>query len=182
MKNKKTTVVRAAAIALAGLCLTAGAALAAGEGTQSDPLVTLSYLTQTVTPTILGQVDDGAVAYEQQLVDRLDAAIQDYTTRMDGALEGMDAQEHNTVYAVVTLKKDQQLKMAVGCEVMLRIGTARCITPSSPGLIDTTDGTALNNEQDLVINHLYMATIAERSIKATANTTKVLVRGGYSVE
>ena len=34
-----------------------GVALAAAQGTQSDPLVTLSYLNDKATPSILSQVD-----------------------------------------------------------------------------------------------------------------------------
>ena len=47
-KNKLTPV-RLSAVALAGVCLLAGVALAAGEGTKEDPLITLSYLEQTAT-------------------------------------------------------------------------------------------------------------------------------------
>lgn len=184
MKRKKNLVVRAAAVALACLCLTAGVVLAAGgEGTQADPLITLSYLTQTAIPAVLDQVEGKVQAYQQELVDRLDKAIQGYTTKMDEALSQLDAgDQHAASYQVVTLKKDQQLKMEIGCEVMLRIGTAQCVSASSPGLINTTTGSTLNNGGALETNHLYMATITGRAVKATANTTKVLVRGGYTVE
>ena len=84
-------------------------------------------------------------------------------------------------YAVVTLTKGQQMHMEIGCEVMLRIGTAQCVSPSSPGLIDVTIGESVNNGAALTVNHLCMATIAGRSVKATANTVKVLVRGAYTI-
>ncbi|MBQ3135711.1 MAG: hypothetical protein IJB75_07880 [Oscillospiraceae bacterium] len=180
MKNKRIAV-RVGAAALTALCLTAGVALASGVGTESDPLITLSYLNTTATPAILEQVDGKVEAYEQQLVDKLNTAIQAYSERMDQAVTKQEGQQHNASYAVVTLKKDQVLNMDIGCEVMLRIGTAVCVAPSSPGLINTTEGTTLNNEKNLVTNHLYMATITGRAIRATANTTKVLVRGGYTV-
>ena len=42
-----------------------GVAFAAGQqGSQSDPLVTLSYLTQKATPSILSQVDSKRTARE----------------------------------------------------------------------------------------------------------------------
>ena len=69
----------------------------------------------------------------------------------------------------------------IGCEVMLRVGTAVCVSPSSPGLIDETAATALNNGSALVQNHLYMMTIEGRGVRATAGTTKLLVRGSYTV-
>ena len=45
-----------------------GVAFAAGQqGSQSDPLVTLSYLTQKATPSILSQVDSKLTARETEL-------------------------------------------------------------------------------------------------------------------
>lgn len=181
MKEKKNFAVRLGAVALSALCLTAGAAVAVGEGTQADPLITLSYLTQTAIPAILEQVDGKAAAYQQELVDKLDKAIQGYTAQMEQIVSEHGGEQNAASYTVVTLKKDQQLSMDVGCEVMLRIGTAQCVSPSSPGLINTTTGATINNGNDLQVNHLYMATITGRAIKATANTTKVLVRGGYTI-
>lgn len=69
----------------------------------------------------------------------------------------------------------------IGCEVMLRIGTAVCVTPSAPGLIDETTAGTLNNGGALVQNHLYMMTIENRAVRATAATTKLLVRGSYTI-
>ena len=70
----------------------------------------------------------------------------------------------------------------IGCEVMLRVGTASVVSPSSPGLIDSTGGTTLDNGAGLTKNHLYMMTISDRGVKATAATTKLLVRGTYEVK
>ena len=40
----------------------------------------------------------------------------------------------------------------------------------------------LGNGGALAANHLYMMTISDRGVKATAATTKVLVRGTYEVK
>ena len=178
MKDRK---IRFCAAALAAVCLTVGAAVAAGEGTQADPLITLSYLNQTAIPAVLEQVDGKAQAYQEELAGKLDQAIQQYTAEMEELVGDESAQQHAATYTVVTLQKDQQLNMDIGCEVMLRIGTAQCVSASNPGLINTTSGSTLNNGSALEVNHLYMATIAGRSIKATANVTKVLVRGAYTI-
>ena len=180
MKQQKRSI-RFGVVAITALCLTVGAVLAAGPGSQSDPLITLSYLNETATPAILEQLDGKTAAYEQSLADKLDASIKEYSQKMDELLAQQGEQQHAATYLVVTLKKDQVLNMDIGCEVMLRVGTAACVSPSAPGLIDTTDGSTLNNGAALVKNHLYMATITERAVKATAATTKVLVRGGYTI-
>ena len=181
MKNKKYWGVRLGAVIMAAVCLMAGAAIAAGEGTQADPLITLSYLTKTAIPAILEQVDGRARAHQQELVDELDQSIRTYSAKMEEIVGEESGEQNASSYTVVTLKKDQKLNMEIGCEVMLRIGTARCLSPSNPGLINTTTGSALGNGEDLVTNHLYMATITGRGITATANTVKVLVRGGYTI-
>ena len=85
-------------------------------------------------------------------------------------------------FTVVTLTNGQTLAGEIGCEVMLRVGTAVVVSPSSPGLIDSTDGSTIDSGKSLVKNHLYMMTISDRGVKATAATTKLLVRGGYEIK
>ena len=57
-----------------------------------------------------------------------------------------------------------------------------CVAASTPGLIDETSGTALAGGLALQQNHLYMATVDSRGVQAGANSTKLLVRGNYSVQ
>lgn len=89
--------------------------------------------------------------------------------------------EANGGFVLVTMSSGQILKGEVGTEVMLRVGTAVCTASSTPGLIDTTSAGTLNNGAALEKNHLYMMTIEDRGVKATASTVKVLVRGSYTV-
>ena len=84
-------------------------------------------------------------------------------------------------FVVVTLSNGQTLKGDIGCEVMLRVGTAVCVASSTPGLVDESAATTLNNGGALVQNHLYLMTIENRGVKATAATTKLLVRGSYTI-
>ena len=84
-------------------------------------------------------------------------------------------------FTVVTLSNGQVLTGGIGCEVMLRVGSATCVSPSNPGLIDQSNASVLNNGGALVQNHLYMMTIEGRGVKATAATTKLMVRGSYTI-
>ena len=133
---------------------------AAEAGSSDDPLVTLSYLNET----FMDRVDQKIAARNAQL----------------GISAGSGASAASN-FTVVTLTSGQVLTGDIGCEVMLRVGTAVCVSPSSPGLIDETAATALNNGSALVQNHLYMMTIEGRGVRATAGTTKLLVRGSYTV-
>lgn len=177
--NKKRLRVLAAVLA-AALCL-AGVAAASG-GTAQDPLITLSYLQQTFLPDVLKQVDQKAADKADELEAALNEAIDGYSDEMEQALaSGGGTGTANANYTVVTLSEEQVLDLEIGAEVMLRVGSASCGASSSPGLIDCTDGTTLNDGGALKTNHLYMATIEDRWVTAESGTVKVLARGGYSV-
>lgn len=75
----------------------------------------------------------------------------------------------------------QVMHLDVGCEVLLRVGSATVQSSDSPALIDLTGGGTVNSGTALSKNHLYMSTIEGRTLSATAGTVKVLVRGGYTV-
>lgn len=172
--NKKWTGLLAAALAVT--CVAGGTVLAAGD--QSDPLVTLSYLEDTVLPAILKQAEKTADSKKAELTSQFDQKLAAYEKQLNqGSTGGGDS----ATYSVVTLSKNQQLKLEVGCEVMLRVGTATVVSNTEPGLIDVTTGGTLGSGKGLEKNHLYMATISDRAVKAGADTVKLLVRGGYTL-
>lgn len=142
----------------AGLMTTAS--LAAEAGSSGDPLVTLSYLNDTFFNSIMQRVD-------QRIAERTGQAVPGGTS--------------SASFTVVTLSEGQTLTGDIGCEVMLRVGGAVCVSPSDPGLIDETTAATLANGGALAQNHLYMMTIEGRGVRATAATTKVLARGSYTV-
>lgn len=151
MKEKRN--IRAFALMLALAAALAVFSAAEEAGSQGDPLVTLSYLNETFLPKILGQVD----------------------AKLGTGKSTGDA------FTVVTLGRDQSLRLDIGCEVMLRVGSASCGADSAPGLIDETSGKTLEGGGALEKNHLYMATVEGRAVRAAADTVKVLVRGSYTV-
>ena len=155
-------------LVLAGV-LSMTVTLAAEPGSSNDPLVTLSYLNETFMDSIMQKVDQKIAARNSQIAQQL------------GGQSGGIASGTAASFTVVTLSSGQILTGDIGCEVMLRVGTAVCVSPSSPGLIDESSAATLNNGGALVQNHLYMMTIEGRGVKATAATTKLLVRGSYTV-
>lgn len=139
---------------------------AAEAGSSGDPLVTLSYLNETFLNTILQRVDQKIAARNSQIAQQAGVSVSGGTSAS---------------FTVVTLSSGQTLTGDIGCEVMLRVGSAICVSPSAPGLIDETTASTLNNSGALSQNHLYMMTIEGRGVKATAATTKLLVRGSYTL-
>ena len=154
-------------LVLAGV-LSMTVTLAAEPGSSNDPLVTLSYLNETFMDSIMQKVDQKIAARTSQIAQQLGGQ----TSSTSGTAAS---------FTVVTLSSGQILTGDIGCEVMLRVGSAVCVSPSSPGLIDESSAATLNNGGALVQNHLYMMTIEGRGVKATAATTKLLVRGSYTV-
>ena len=147
--------------------------LGAAAGTQTDPLVTLSYLNDVNTPAILKEVDARLDTREQALVDKLNASIAQYEKDMEEQLAA-------AVFAVVTVKAGQKLLGGVGCEFLLRSGSAVCVAASAPGLIDSTDGATLASGGAIQPNHLYLSTAEGRGLQAGSDAT-VLVRGSYQI-
>ena len=164
MKNKWA--LRLAALMLISCLAMTGVSLAVEPGSASDPLVTLSYLNETFLGQIMTKVDQKIAARNSQLLQQSGG----------GTGSASSAQ-----FTVVTRSKGQILTGGIGCEVMLRIGSASCVSPSNQGLIDETTAAALNNGGALAVNHLYMMTIEGRGVKAGAATTKLLVRGTYTI-
>ena len=132
--------------------------LAAEPGSSKDPLVTLSYLNETFMDSIMQKVDQKITARNSQIAQQLGGQI------------GSTSSGTAASFTVVTLSGGQVLTGDIGCEVMLRVGTASCVSPSSPGLIDETTAGTLNNGGALAQNHLYMMTIEGRGVRATAAT------------
>ena len=162
MKKDRWLLRAAALLALSAMLMT-GASLAAEAGSSQDPLVTLSYLNDTFFNSIMERVD------------------QKIAQRTGQALPGGGSSSGGASFAVVALNEGQTLTGGVGCEVLLRVGSAVCVSPSDPGLIDETAGTTLANGAALVQNHLYMMTIDGRGVRASGGTVKVLARGSCSV-
>lgn len=186
MKQHSRWPFRLAAAALVCVPLV-GAALAAGQqGSQGDPLVTLSYLEKKATPALLEQVEVKLTQREGELREQLTAIVDQYVQEVEDKLRlsgGGSASASGSVgsaYQVVTLSAGQTMTGSGACEFLLRTGTAVCVADSAPGLVDMTAGGTLASGGALTANHLYLATIAGRGVRATSAVT-VMVRGGYVI-
>ena len=167
--KKNRWVLRLVSLLAISCVLSTTVSLAAEAGSTGDPLVTLSYLNETFLGNIPSAVDQKIAARNSQIVQQLGGSVSTGGTSTA------------STFTVVTLSNGQTLTGQIGCEVMLRVGSAVCVSSSAPGLIDETAASTLNNGGGLVQNHLYMMTIENRGVKATAATTKLLVRGSYTI-
>ena len=176
-KPDKRWTIRFGAAALSAVLLGTVAALATG-GDQTDPLVTLSYLDQTAIPQIIQQVEEQTVAKQKELEANLAAQIAQYLSQTE--LGAWTSSGDSACFTLVSLFSGQVMSLDVGCEILPRIGTVTVHSNTSPALIDTSTGGTVSSGTALTTNHLYMATIADRTLTASGDV-KLLVRGGYSI-
>ena len=86
-KQDKRWTTRLGALALSAALLGTAAALAAG-GDQNDPLITLSYLNQTVIPQIVRQVEEKTAETQKELEHSFAQQVEQYKRE---AGQGSDA-------------------------------------------------------------------------------------------
>ncbi len=153
-RNQWTT--RLACAVLVAATLVVAAVAAGSQGSQSDPLVTLSYLNEKVLPDLLKQVDkkveDGTKELREQLKESGQAA-----------------------FKAGEAAKGKAVTLAAGSQFILRSGAASC----ADGLLDLTTGEAVWGE--LSLNHLYIATGDALKVTA-AETLTFLALGTYEVK
>ena len=166
------------AIVLTAVLIVGAFSASAAGGDKDDPLVTLSYLTQVVTPELLEKVDEQVKANEQELTDKLDAAIDDYVRQMEQALgQGTGT---SASYVPVSLAAGQTLRPAAGSELLLRSGEVKVTAGTSPVLLDATAGNSLGVGGSPTVNHLYVAPLDGVQLSASSAAV-LLVRGAYSI-
>ena len=170
-------------------------AVAAEYGSKEDPLVTLSYITDVLEPEALKRVDEAIADKTATLNAELDGggSASDLASNealinavADAVIEKMGADSSATAPAgeswkVVKLEAGKKLTGKVGAQVLLRIGSATCLAPSSPGLINLSAGNELASGKALAQNNLYMVTVEGRGITAGAGGATILACGEYTI-
>ena len=152
MKHPMTKILAAA---LAVILLTGAAVYAADAGTAEDPLVTLSYMTNTfrqeISELFRSQLDETANALANTMDSQVAALEQNLQTQDTTA-----SQVEDTAWQTVTLAAGQSLTVDDGAQVLFVSGTAAF---SGGYAVDTTDGNAAAR-MDLAANHLYTVSTA----------------------
>lgn len=168
LKNK---IVAGASVMLALTLIIGVTAVAASNyGTSSDPLITLSYLNDVFKPDILSKLDE-----------KLATAVKDIEKNFDEKISEVTASSAGESFEVVTLTTGQKVTASPGTEIMLRVGSASCLSSNSPGLIDISTGGTIESGSALTANHMYMVTIEGNGIAASAASVKILIRGNYTI-
>lgn len=160
-----------------------------GASSESDPLVTLSYINETVIPKITEEVKNAVLAIldEQKTEEPIDTEVSEIPeTPAEPIVAEVDLS--SVKYAVVHLEKGQKL-FATGSntestEVILRAGEVLSISPfDDQGIADLTASKELYNNDPLVKNNYCLIPRGSdgRGIYAANSDAYILVRGEYEI-
>ena len=198
MNNKKWTIWLTCA--LVAVLMVAGLGVIAAEyGSQSDPLVTLSYIEQVLLPQakkdVDQQVEDSMEDFEG-LLNAKNKDVQKYIDKklrsfasgdVDEALveeiaalileEGETSSVSNAPWAVITVPAGATVVCEPGVQAVLRSGQAS----STALLVDLSNGEDLTAGKALALNHMYVTDASGEGF-FTAQGCTVLISGGYTVQ
>lgn len=205
-KRKWITGVSAGLLVL--LLLASYVAIAADTTNQEDPLVSLSYLTDVLAPETIEKVNAAIDLKADEIQTSINLVLSEYTSQLEDTISDIESRYNNLAtdssfinavsasvisqmggsgasgvasgWQLVSVSAGETYKFEVGGMVLLRIGSASCYTPSSPGIIDTTTGNVLDGGGALEKNHLYLVTVADRGFTASQDS-KIMVYGNFTV-
>ncbi|GHU87931.1 hypothetical protein FACS1894202_03120 [Clostridia bacterium] len=124
-----------------------------------------------------GNVDTAALIADQAFIDAIAAAV---IAGMPQGNGGGQVVGVSAGFTYVEVPSGKTVTLERGSEVILRVGTAKCVASSAVGLVDITDASTIENNNELKLNHHYLCTIEGRGFKASA-ALKVFIRGKYTV-
>ena len=193
------TCVLVAVMMIAGLGV-----IAAEYGSQSDPLVTLSYIEKVLLPNAQKDVDKTVSNAMEEFEDALsdsDKTIQSYIDKKLRSFASGDVDEElidaiaasvleqaggsvtagEVSWSVIQVPAGRTVVCEVGVQAILRVGQATCVAAGTPGLIDLSNGETLENGGALAANHLYTPSLQRRGIY-TAQGCTLLIAGSYTIQ
>jgi len=154
-------------IAIVALISGASILATANPETQSDPLITRSYLTNIFRPLITADINAARTALDQKFTSQINSVT--------ALLNNNTSPPQSSVFVTKVLKANETLAYKAGSEIMLRSGAAQAGTR---GLVNYTNATETALNGSLILNNMYLAS-QDGVIKATAGST-ILIRGAPS--
>ena len=166
-------------LALVALIIVIGAGMfaSAAPGDSSDPLVSLSYINETVIPALTAKLEGMVGDAKSELSDSFDSTLEEFKDSLNAetVTNALDDIGNRSEYKTVELSDGQSVMLDTGCEVLFVSGEGL----SNGTLSDTTAGVSMENGR-LEANHLYLCT---GSVAIIADgEAELLIKGDYSVQ
>lgn len=174
--KKREKIITIAVTAASVLFLVGVTALAAGVfGSQSDPLVTLSYINDTVKPDVEKYASKAVADLKDELADDFDDKLDEFSDDLTKKLDDATVADEADIFVEVTLNNGETVTCGIGAELMLREGS---VETSGITLADLSSGTDATGA--LEVNHMYVVT-RNGDITATSGDTMLLIKGEYTI-
>jgi len=199
--SKKIKIFLASFVALAIISTAAIFAAGAAYDSSSDPLISLSFLTEIFKPEMQREIREANDNVELVLQSQIDSLLSKISNLEKKVAELSKKQNQPAasaptvsqpeadpapvqVYTILELKRGDVLVAEEICELVLRAGTATVMTAYvDQGLLDCTDGCELLAGADVPQNHFVMIPRGGdgRGITVTSDVAFVMVKGAYSI-
>ena len=161
------------------LMITAGVmavAVHAYDGS-SDPVISLSYLTQYIQTMVNPQINT-----LQAKIDAMEAELT-MLRREDSSIDPSDASLEQ--YTVLHVMQGTVVNASAACDIMLRAGEAVAVVPASAqgNLSDYTVGTEIVDGEAIPLNHMILIARGDgRGVRVVSGEAYIMIRGEYTVD
>lgn len=151
--------------AICGVCIlalgAAGFVFAAEPGSDTDPLISKSYIDSVLLPKIYSYIDD-AVA----------------------KIKPSEEQNAQDTFEVVNVGAGKTVIASAGTEMILRMGNASVIGSARGGIADVTGGYDLADKAAVPSNHLLIVPLDDgRGVVIGGDGDAILmIKGGYEIK
>lgn len=136
----------------------------AAPGDSNDPLISLSYITDTLIPEMDARVD-------QRVVQRVAEAMKNYS-----------GSTGSSSFVLVNVNSNQRIYGSEGTEFVVRSGSAVVMGTYSGGIADLTAGVDLPDGSGVSLNHHLLSPRNDaRGLRFTTNGI-VMVKGTYTIK
>ena len=126
--SKRKWILTTSAFLMILLLLTGYMAIAAEFGSQDDPVVALSYITDVLAPEILENVNDNIELKSKEFSTEMNQKLTEYTTQLDATIAEFEERNLN-------IATDAQFIDAVTTQVLARMnGSSNAGTGTSTGV------------------------------------------------
>ncbi len=194
-KNKLIAMAAACAITLTAFPLLVHGDDLPPHNSENDPLVSLSYINEVVTPAFDAKLSELATALEvleEKIIDlelqneALTTENNELKTELEALKEniaGLEGSGPSEQYEVVYLQKGAKLLASSPMEVILRSGTGIIVSITANGVNDITTGAELMNAKEVPLFHQLLVPRGNdgRGIQITSADAYVMVRGEYQI-
>ncbi len=169
MKNKlvKTALISGVLVATLSTSLVSGAE----AGSNSDPLVTKSY------------VDSKINNLRETLIEMIKNNNSYNSTNNSNNGSVITTPVQDSQYKVIAVPKGATIFGGEGTEIILRSGKANVVSSTTNGLVNMTTGNDALNGSNVEKNNLMIVPRADgRGLKITTDGANVMVRGYYEIK